>query len=149
VDAAIVEAAQAAPKSRSALARLPSFSTRGAQRYVREFSEAIAEATRLPESDLPTLGTVNDGPPPPRLWAEKDPAAADRLRRCREVVNAISDEVEVPQENLISPDSIRRLAWSPPDSVSVASVAAALSGLAARPWQIALVAERLATALAD
>jgi ribonuclease D len=148
-DAAIVEAAQAAPKSRSALARLPAFSTRGAQRYVREFSEAIAEASRLPESDLPTLSTANDGPPPPRLWAEKDPVAAARLRRCRDVVNAVAAEVEVPQENLISPDSIRRLAWTPPDSISVATVAATLSGLAARPWQIALVAERLADALAD
>jgi ribonuclease D len=148
-DAAIVEAAQAAPKSRSALGRLPSFSTRGAQRYVREFSEAIAEAAGLPESELPALSAVADGPPPPRLWAEKNPVAAARLRRCRDVVAAIASEVDVPQENLVSPDSIRRLAWSPPDPISVATVAAALAGLSARPWQIALVGESLAAALTD
>jgi ribonuclease D len=148
-DSAIVEAAQAAPKSRSALGRLPAFTTRGAQRYVREFSEAIAAASRLPESDLPSLAAVNDGPPPPRLWAEKNPAAAARLRRCRDVVNRIAADANVPQENLIAPDSVRRLAWSPPDPVSVATVAAVLAGLTARPWQITLVAEPLAEALAD
>jgi ribonuclease D len=148
-DAAIVEAAQAAPKSRSALGRLPAFTTRGGQRYVREFSDAIAAASRLPESELPTLAAVNDGPPPPRLWVEKNPAAAARLRRCREVVAALATDADLPQENLISPDSVRRLAWSPPDPISVATVAAELAGLTARPWQIALVAEPLAAALTD
>jgi ribonuclease D len=148
-DSAIVEAAQAAPKSRSALGRLPAFTTRGAQRYVRDFSEAIATASRLPESELPSLAAVNDGPPPPRLWGEKNPAAAARLRRCRDVVNRIATEANLPQENLIAPDSVRRLAWSPPDPLSVATVAAALAGLTARPWQITLVAEPLAEALAD
>jgi ribonuclease D len=90
-----------------------------------------------------------DGPPPPRLWAEKNPVAAARLRRCRDLVTAIADEADLPQENLISPDAVRRLAWSPPDVLSVATVAAALAGYAARPWQIALVAEPLAAALAD
>jgi ribonuclease D len=148
-DSAIVEAAQAAPKSRSALGRLPAFTTRGAQRYVRDFSEAIATASRLPESELPSLAAVNDGPPPPRLWGEKNPAAAARLRRCRDVVNRIATDANLPQENLIAPDSVRRLAWSPPDPLSVATVAAALAGLTARPWQITLVAEPLAEALAD
>jgi ribonuclease D len=148
-DAAIVEAAQAAPKSRSALGRLPSFTTRGAQRYVREFYEAIAEASRLPESELPSLAAVYDGPPPPRLWPEKNPVAAARLRQCREVVHRIAAEANLPQENLIAPDSVRRLAWSPPEPLSVVTVAAELAGLTARPWQIALVAEPLAAALAE
>jgi ribonuclease D len=148
-DSAIVEAAQAAPKSRSALGRLPAFSTRGGQRYVREFYEAIASAAGLPEAELPTLAAVNDGPPPPRVWAEKNPVAAARLRRCRDVVAAIAAEADLPQENLIGPDAVRRLAWSPPATLSVATVAATLAGFAARPWQIALVAEPLAAAVAD
>ena len=148
-DAAIVEAAQAAPKSRSALGRLPAFSSRGAQRYVREFYEAVSTAARLPETELPALAAVTDGPPPPRVWAEKNPIAAARLRRCRDAVTAIAAEADLPQENLISPDSVRRIAWTPPDALSVATVAAALAGLGARPWQIALVAEALAAALED
>jgi ribonuclease D len=148
-DAAIVEAAQAAPKSRSALGRLPTFTTRGAQRYVREFYEAISAAAHLPEAELPSLAAVNDGPPPPRLWSEKNPVAAARLRRCRDVVERLAADANLPQENLIAPDSIRRLAWTPPDPLTVATVAAELAGLNARPWQIALVAEPLAAALAD
>ena len=83
------------------------------------------------------------------MWAEKNPIAAARLRRCRDAVTAIASEADLPQENLISPDSVRRIAWTPPDALSVATVAAALAGLGTRPWQIALVAEALAAALED
>jgi ribonuclease D len=148
-DSAIVEAAQAAPKSRSALGRLPTFSNRGAQRYVREFWEAVATASQLAESDLPSVSAVNDGPPPPRVWPEKNPVAAARLRRCRDRVMELAAEADLPQENLITPDSVRRLAWEPPDPISGATVAEALAGLGARPWQVGLVSEPLAEALVD
>jgi ribonuclease D len=146
-DAAIVEAAQAAPKSRTALSRLPTFSTRGGQRYLREFYDAISAASRLPESELPTLAGVADGPPMPRLWPDKNPAAADRLRRCREIVAAIAAEADLPQENLVAPDSVRRLAWEPPTPLTREAVERELRALGARPWQIGLVAEGLTAAL--
>jgi ribonuclease D len=146
-DAAIVEAAQAAPKSRSALGRLPAFSTRGGQRYVREFYDAIAAAAGLPESELPQLAGLADGPPSPRLWAEKNPPAAARLRRCREAVATVAADANLPQENLIAPDSVRRIAWEPPSPTTAVAVAADLRALGARPWQIDLVAAPLADAL--
>jgi len=146
-DAAIVEAAQAAPRSRNALGRVPSFATRSGQRYAKEFFAAINEAFALPDSDLPTLGQTHDGPPPPRSWADKNPVAAERLGRCREVIAALATEHDLPQENLVSPDFVRRLAWEPPDPVTLDSVTDTLSGLGARPWQVDLVAEQLTEAL--
>jgi ribonuclease D len=53
----------------------------------------------------------------------------------------------VPPENLISPESVRRLAWTPPAPVTPETVAGTLRELGARPWQIELTASGLADAL--
>ena len=78
--------------------------------------DALDEARALPDDELPTNPPL-DGPPPPHRWAERDPVAAARLARCREVVTGTAAEHTLPPENLISPDSIRRLAWTPPEEV--------------------------------
>ena len=85
--------------------------------------------------------------PPPRSWPDKNPPAAERLGRCREVISALAAEHDLPQENLISPDFVRRLAWEPPDCVSVDTVGDTLSANGARPWQVNLVAAQLTEAL--
>src|SRR6185295_4424768 len=91
---------------------------------------------------------ASDGPPPPHRWAERDPVAAARLARCREVVTRLAGEHSLPPENLIAPDSVRRLAWSPPEKGTADAVSEALTATGARPWQIALLADELAAALA-
>jgi len=53
----------------------------------------------------------------------------------------------VPVENVLLPDTSRRLAWSPPDPATAQSVADALGSRGARRWQIALTADPLAQAL--
>ena len=146
-DAAIVEAAAAAPKSRHALGRLGGFSSRGAQRYLSQFYAAVAEAAALPEADLPSLAARGDGPPPARSWPHKFPAAADRLARCRSALSALAEVHDVPVENLLQPDAVRRLAWQPPDPVTTQTVTAALDAAGARPWQVDLAADALAEAL--
>ncbi|HWN29455.1 MAG TPA: hypothetical protein VNP37_20985, partial [Actinomycetospora sp.] len=52
-----------------------------------------------------------------------------------------------PVENLVTPDLVRRLCWSPPEDRSPEGVAAALAVLGARPWQAELAAPLLAGAL--
>ncbi|MBA3309377.1 MAG: ribonuclease D [Nocardioidaceae bacterium] len=146
-DAAIVAAASAAPDSRNALGRLPAFTSRGGQRYLKEFSAAVAEALSLTERDLPQLAPQQDGPPPARAWADKDPAAAARLGRCRETVIGLAELHDLPQENLLAPDAVRRLAWTPPEPATVEAVTALLDDLGARPWQVEITAAALAEAL--
>lgn len=146
-DASIVEAAQAAPTSRNALARLPGFSGRNGQRYIRDFAGAVAAAQTLPDSELPLLALQHDGPPPPRAWADKNPEAAARLTRCREAVSTVAADQELPQENLVAPDSVRRLAWEPPEPITADAVRAALTGTGVRPWQVDLTADALTAAL--
>jgi len=148
-DAAIVEAAIATPRSRSAMAQLVGFSTRGAQRYLGEFFAVVQEARALPQSELPDVAARHEGPPPARAWPNRFPEAAERLGRCREVVSGLAEEHDVPQENLLAPEAVRRLAWEPPRPVTPETVADALTAAAARPWQVTITAEPLAGALAD
>jgi ribonuclease D len=146
-DAAIVEAAATQPKNRSDLAALGGFRGRGAQRYLGRFAQAVATARSLPDEELPTLVARYDGPPPAKVWADKDPAAAARLAKAREAVGQLAAEHQLPVENLIAPDSVRRLCWTPPDPLQQTTVAGTLRDYRAREWQIELVAGVLTEAL--
>ncbi|MGI8699738.1 MAG: HRDC domain-containing protein [Nocardioidaceae bacterium] len=147
-DDALVQAAQAAPASRPALLRLAGFANRSGQRYAKEFLSAVRSALALTDAELPTVAMPLDGPPPARAWAAKHPAAAARLVACRTVVSELAVELDLPQENLLSPDAVRRLAWPPPQSRSGDEVAQALASFGARRWQVELTAGPLAEALA-
>ena len=146
-DSAIVEAAVALPATQAALAALPGFSGRGARRYLRQWHEAIATARALGDGELPPQNLPSDGPPPARVWSDRDPAAAARLAASRAAVTSLADELRLPVENLISPDTVRRLAWSPPQPPTEASVTDALLGYGARRWQARLTVTPLTTAL--
>ena len=80
-------------------------------------------------------------------WAERDPVAAARLARVRTVVAHLADSWRMPTENLLQPEALRRLAWSPPTVVDEMSVADALRRSGARDWQVGAVAAPLAAAL--
>jgi len=67
----------------------------------------------------------------------------------RTAVTALAETHAMPAENLIPPDSVRRLAWTPPEVVDAQTVQAALSGSGARAWQVALVTDTLVAALAE
>ncbi|HET7329046.1 MAG TPA: HRDC domain-containing protein [Nocardioidaceae bacterium] len=148
-DAAIIEAASSMPRTRKALASLASFRSRGAQRHVARFADALQTARELPETELPLATARYTGPPPAKAWADKDPAAAARLVAARAAVGAVADEHRLPGENLLAPDSVRRLCWSPPERVDTDSIAQVLRGLGAREWQVGLTAQPLADALAE
>jgi ribonuclease D len=64
------------------------------------------------------------------------------------VIASISEEHNIPAENLLTPDYLRQMAWEPPAELSATTVGDALSALGARPWQVELLANLLAEALA-
>jgi len=146
-DSAIIAAAEADPTTERELLAIQGFGGRYVRRLAPVWLDALDEARRLSDAELPTP-LVSEGPPPPHRWAERDPVAAARLARCREVVTRLATHHRLPPENLIAPDTVRRLAWTPPDPVSPASVDEALTAAGARRWQRALLAAPLAEALA-
>lgn len=146
-DAALVAAGLALPRTVAELGELKAFSGRATRRRVAFWFAAVQRGLDLPDAELPSpRGPRTDGPPPPRAWADRDPAAAARLAAARELVRERSERLHVPPENLLQPDLLRRLCWSPPDPVTVDSVAAALAAGGARPWQVELAAAPLAEA---
>jgi ribonuclease D len=128
----------------------PGFHGRGSRRYADRWVAAIDRARQLRDTELPPLTVRSDGPPAPRVWAERDPVAAARLSTARELVNAFAEERKVPVENLLTPDFLRRVLWNPPlvDSAEMeTAVGAELASLGARKWQIEIMAPMLAQAI--
>jgi ribonuclease D len=149
-DRAIVAAARALPRSVPQLVALPEFAGKATRRRAPAWQRAIDEALALPNEALPSLrGPRTEGPPQPRTWGDRDPVAARRLTAAREVVAGLSEELSVPVENLLQPDALRRLCWTPPHPAGPAEITAFLRGRNARGWQIELVAEPLAKAFAQ
>ncbi|SCG76963.1 ribonuclease D [Micromonospora humi] len=145
-DSAIVAAAELDPKDEKTLLTLPGFGGRSVRRLARTWLAALDDARQLPDDALPVSPTV-EGPPPPHRWAERDPVAAGRLARCREVVVGTAAARRLPAENLITPDSIRRLAWQPPEEITDETVAETLRTMGAREWQLGLLLPALTEAL--
>jgi ribonuclease D len=146
-DAAIVTAALAMPADAQVLAALPGFGGRMTRRQLDLWQAAVDRARKLAERELPQPGPAQTGPPPPRSWADKDPAAAARLSAARAAVSELAEQLNLPQENLIAPDTVRRLCWEPPAEPTVEAVIGRLAERGARPWQIDLVAATLVGAL--
>ena len=148
-DSALVAAVQADPQTPAALLALPVFGGRSTRRHVDTWFGALQAARALPEDALPSPVPPGDAPPQANRWAERDPVAARRLARVRAVVTGLAEELRMPQENLVQPEAVRRLAWTPPDPVDEDAVAAALRAHGAREWQVLRVAEPLTEALPE
>ncbi|GGU22769.1 HRDC domain-containing protein [Streptomyces violascens] len=148
-DSAIIEASLALPAHVNALTALPGFGHRMGRRQLEQWQAAVDRAKALTEAELPQPGQPLQGPPPPRSWADKDPAAAARLSAARTAVSELAERLNMPQENLITPDTVRRVCWEPPGDRSEAAVAEALASYGARRWQIEQVTPLLSAALTD
>ncbi len=145
-DRAMVNAASTMPASAEQLSALAVFSGPANRRIADRWMAAIRRGQEVPDRELPPPALPGDGPPPPRTWKERDPQAAGRLTRARAVVESLSEEFDVPVENLLTPDLLRRLCWRPPADISASALRATLTGRGARDWQAVLLAEPLAVA---
>jgi ribonuclease D len=136
-DSALVSAAKAMPSTVPQLLGTKGFHGRAAQREAPRWLRCIAAAKDLEE--LPPLHLPTNAPPPPRVWADRDPEAAERLSTARPLLQGKAEELNLPMENLLTPDYLRRVAWRPPADLTEEGVAAELRALGAREWQIGLV----------
>ena len=148
-DLAISEVAENGQPTRDTLRRVPAFSRRQAKRFEADWLAAIGAVEGLPETDLPALHLPSDGPPQTRVWASKNPEAAARLGRVREALVARAAELDLPVENLLTPEHVRRLTWTPPADLDRDTVDAALAATGARAWQREQTVDLLTAALAE
>jgi ribonuclease D len=140
-DAVLVDLALRSPKtdadlSQNGMGRV----SKSVRRYQREWLSSLERARQMPEADLPALTVRSDSPPPARAWADRDPAAAARLVAARSALGEFAEAHAIPVENLLSPDFLRRMLWTPPPEATPESISAGLRKLGARPWQIDIAA---------
>ena len=61
----------------------------------------------------------------------------------------LTEKHAVPAENLLQPDLLRRLCWSPPRPLTGETVTQALAAGGARPWQVEVVGGPVGQVLAS
>lgn len=126
---------------------LPSARRKGVE-HTGKWQAAILRALELADRDLPPMRSATDSLPPVKVWREKAPLAYARLTHARFHLQSLSHELKIPLENLISPESVRKLIWvSEKRSFDLDSAKAFLLELGVRTWQVNLVSEIIVRAL--
>jgi ribonuclease D len=154
-DSAIIELALTAPKTKKELEKaLRPLGLRA--RWLENsptWLDAISRAVALPEDKWPAMRSNADTLPPIKLWRDKFPEKFAPLSHARALIEGLARANSIPMENLISPEIVRRICWSPPaQSTTIRdepAVRLALAELGARPWQIDLIAPYVADALLE
>jgi ribonuclease D len=143
-DRSVIAAVLAAPTTKRDLASLKDFHGRASRSQLDRWWGALERGAAT--EDLPAARVSTDGPPPPRVWGEKNPEAWQRYQLAKKAINAIGQARDIPDENVLTPDFLRRLCWEPPLDVSTESLEVALRHRGARQWQIDALAAPLAEA---
>ena len=143
-DGSLVAAARALPATKRDLAGIKEFTGRASRSQLDRWFEAIQRG--MTTDDLPAVRPPSDTLPPPRVWADKNPEADGRFKRARTDVTAVAEKLDLPLENLLTPEYLRRVAWSPPDPVTPEAIGEALRELGARSWQVEAIAQVIADA---
>ena len=119
----------------------------GVRRYQSQWLAAINDAAQMTDDELPALRAESPGVPPPRSWADRNPEAAERLLATKPLMAELAQVYDIPVENLVNPDTLRRVLWEPPQVADAEGVSQALTALGARAWQCELVSPVVAQAL--
>jgi ribonuclease D len=138
-DSSILVAANEKPKTRPELAAMKSFSGRASRSYLDTWWEAIQSAHK--STELPALKPEKtDALPNHRNWINKFPEADRRLKYAKASLVELSEKKLVPLENLLTPELLRQVSFTPPENLTVQALSEKLIQLGARPWQIELTA---------
>jgi len=91
--------------------------------------------------------------PPIKLWRDKFPEKFAPLSHARARIEIIAQENNIPVENLITPELVRRICWAPPtpstSEYSPEIVREHLLSLGARKWQVELVSGAITASLLE
>ena len=144
-DSHIVTLANSGLSTKSELRTLSFMHLRNVKRHADTWIDAALRAHALSEDQLPPLKLPATGIPAPRNWEMRNPQAWQRLEFAKARLIEIAQELNLPIENLMTPDSIRKVLWAPPETPEL--LKSTLSDLGARPWQLEVVGPILETAI--
>ena len=159
-DAVIIELARNKPKKREELLDLPIVKMRIRSEiqisYIDRWLSVLNEAYDISEENWPEMRARGDSLPAPRIWREKFPIANAQLQHVRRNLTEISEKYSIPQENLLSPEILKRVIFnSGKEEVmsysesQVSEIRSKLRELGARNWQVDIVADAIARAKSE
>ena len=105
---------------------------------------AVAVALALPEEECPQSRSKSDALPPIKIWRDRFPEKYIPLSHARFEMGVKAEELELPVENLLTPEFLRQICWLLPDPADVEHL---LRQMGAREWQIEVAAPILMHAL--
>lgn len=137
-DASISVAAKGTYRSKNELIGDRGFHGRASRTYIDTWWAAIQQGTNT--HDLPPVKLPHTGIPNHRIWSNKWPLAAERLKLAREFMAKVADDLQMPVENVLTPDYLRQVCFSF-DEIGAEALTTYLRELGAREWQIQVVCE--------
>lgn len=146
-DSSILAAAMQNPRSLKDLARNRNFSGRASRSEIDRWWQAVLKA-KTADPPAPRAKETNYIPHH-RSWPQRYPEAAERLVKFREALQHLSSQTNIPAENLLPPDVVKRLAWQPPETTDSEEFYTHLKTLGARPWQSELATPLLLSLLVE
>lgn len=159
-DYVIIALAKSQIKTKAEFLKLPEVKARVRNEiqksYIDTWLETYLAASNLKESDWPQLRGKSDSLPPAKIWKVKYPLAHAHLSHAKHNLATIAGELEIPLENLLTPELVRRICFDDGkervldlNSKLIAATQTQLRLNGAREWQIEKCAEILSAALAE
>ena len=151
-DEAIIEIATKRPDNLEAVAKVIGRRTRLEAPPFNRWLNVLNHALKTPLDQQPELRVASQSLPPIKIWKDRNPLGYARLTHARAALIELSTQIQIPTENLVTPELVRRICWQePPASNSEYQdfVIEQLNKTGARPWQIELVTPAISAALSQ
>ena len=146
-DEAIVELAIKRPDNLEEVAKTIGWRTRLEAPPFSRWLKVLTTSLKTPLDEQVELRVASQSMPPIKIWKEKNPLGYARLTHARAALIELSMQLQIPTENLITPDYVKRICWQePPTDVSdyESFVEGELTRLGARSWQVEQVVSVIA-----
>ena len=151
-DEAIVDIAIKRPTTPEEMAMVIGWRTKLDSPPLGVWLSVLNQSLTTPLDEQVALRTPSLTLPPLKIWKDKNPLGYARLTHARGKIASLSAELELPAENLITPELVRKICWElPPVEPSRYEefVKCELKNLGARDWQVEQVASLIASALPE
>ena len=149
-DLAIIELATLRPDNLEAVAKVISWRTKLESPPFHTWLKVLNNALKTPLDQQPEFRIASESLPPIKIWKEKNPLGYARLTHARAGLIELSKQIQIPTENLVTPELVKKICWQQPptsDSAYESFVIKELTQLGARQWQIEQVSPVIAATL--
>ena len=151
-DEAIIELATKRPDNLEAVAKVIGRRTRLEAPPFNRWLNVLNNALKTPHDQQPELRVASQSLPPIKIWKDRNPLGYARLTHARAALMELSAQIQIPTENLVTPELVRKICWQDPPALSSEYedfVIEQLNKTGARPWQIELVTPAISAALSQ